>query len=376
VTEIILANGKLANGISDAASLATLCYQCGVCTAICPLALAGRALPVRKLVRSAQIGVGADTDEVWLCTTCKRCEFACPRSVPIVEVVNALRTLAYSDNKAPRKLLEASLGVYRNGGHWGESITSRRTWIEGLSIKDALDGVEILLYTGCIPLQDPKLRRVVQAVSTILKAAHIDFGVLKTEKCCGDTIYQTGEQIYLEQLVKENIASFSKTKASVVVTISPHCSHMFKTIYPRYGATFRGIHYTELLVELLDSGRLRFERQVRQKVTYHDPCYLSRYDGIQEQPRKLLESIKGVELVEMRNTKDNALCCGGGGGRIFQGTNGERLSNILVREAAETGAQTIATCCPYCIQNLGDSIRIRGNDIEIYDLAELIAKGV
>jgi Fe-S oxidoreductase len=148
---------------------------------------------------------------------------------------------------------------------------------------------------------------------------------------------------------------------------------MFKTVYPKYGSTFRAVHYTEFVCDLLDSEKLKLPQTVESTVTYHDPCYLSRYHGIQEPPRKILENIKGVKLLEMPNSKDNTLCCGGGGGRIFQEFEGERLSNIRVREACSTGAQTLTTSCPYCIQNFEDSVKTEGKNMQVFDVAEMIA---
>lgn len=374
---IVTLNEGLWDRLDQAVAPMTLCYQCGVCTAICPLNATGKSLSVRKLIRSAQSGIVTGSNDAWLCTTCKLCEVTCPRGVPIVDVLHALRTVAFSEHKAPPKLEEALWKVYENGNPWGESKTTRAKWTEGLNIKDALNGVDVLLYTGCASSYDSRLQNVAKAVSSILKAANIDFGVLKTqEKCCGDAVYQSGEEAYLEELVAENIANFSKTKASVVVSISPHCFNMFKTVYPKYGATFRAVHYTEYLADLLDAGKLKLTQPVKDTVTYHDPCYLSRYHGIQEQPRKLLESIKGIELLEMRNSRQNTLCCGGGGGQMFLEVEGERLSNIRVREAAETGSKTLATSCPYCIQNFEDSVKTVGNHLRVFDVAELIAKSV
>lgn len=372
MTTTVSVNEVLWDRLNQAVAPMTLCYQCGVCTAICPLSVTGHSPSVRKLVRSAQAGLMTGTNEAWLCTTCKLCEFTCPRGVPIVDVLHALRTVAFSEHKAPPKLEEVLWKVYENGNPWGEPKSARAKWAEGLNIKDAFEGVDVLLYTGCISSYDPRLQKVAKSLSNVLKSAGVDFGVLKAqEKCCGDSVYQAGEDAYLEELITENIATFSKTKASVVVSISPHCFNMFKTIYPKYGATFRAVHYTELLADLLDSGKLKPQRHLDTAVTYHDPCYLSRYHGIQEPPRKILESIKGVKLLEMPNSKENTLCCGGGGGRIFQETEGERLSNVRIREAAETGAHMLATSCPYCIQNFEDSIKTQGKSMQTFDVAEL-----
>ena len=370
----ITINEELWDRLNQAVAPMTLCYQCGVCTATCPLAATGKSPSVRKLIRSAQAGIVNGSDEAWLCTTCKLCEFTCPRGVQIVDVLHALRTIAFSDHKAPPKLEEALWKIYESGNPWGEPKAARSKWTEGLGIRDALDGVDVLLYTGCVSSYDPRLQRIAKSVASILRAAGVNFGVLKTgEKCCGDAVYQTGEDAYLEELVTENIATFSKTKASVVVSISPHCFNMFKSIYPKYGSTLRAVHYAEFVCDLLDSGKLKLPQTVESTVTYHDPCYLSRYHGIQEPPRKILENIKGVKLLEMPNSRDNTLCCGGGGGRIFQEFEGERLSNIRVREASSTGAQTLTTSCPYCIQNFEDSVKTEGKNMQVFDVAEMIA---
>jgi Fe-S oxidoreductase len=368
-------NDQLWDRLNQAVAPMSLCYQCGVCTAVCPLHATGKPPSVRKLVGSAQAGFTADSNDAWLCTTCKLCEFTCPRGVPVVDVIHALRTIAFSEHKAPTRLEEVLWKVYESGNPWGEGKAARTKWTDGLNVRDALEGVDVLLYTGCASSYDPRLQNVAKSVLSLLKAADINFGVLKTEeKCCGDAVYQTGEEGYFEELVAENIATFSKTKASVIVSISPHCFNMFKTIYPKYGATFRAVHYTELLADLVDDGKLRLTEPVEDTVTYHDPCYLSRYHGIQEQPRKILESVRGIELVEMRHSGENTFCCGGGGGRVFLEGDGQRLADIRVREAADTGAQTLATSCPYCIQNFEDSLKTTGNGLRVLDVAELMAK--
>ncbi len=374
---IVQLDDELWDRLSQAAAPLTLCYQCGTCTAICPLSKTGNFPSVRKLLRSAQAGLRSNSNGAWLCTTCGMCEVTCPRNVPIVDVLHALRTVEFSKNKAPSKLNEVLWSVYENGNPWGDAKRSRAKWTEGLGLKEALDGVEVLLYTGCISSYDPRLQKVAKAVASVLKAAKVDFGVLKTnEKCCGDAVYQSGEDAYLEELITENVGIFEKTKASIVVAISPHCLNMFKSVYPKYGATFQALHYTEFMEELLDSGRLELAKPLERAVTYHDPCYLSRYHGIEEPPRKLLESISGLKLTEMKNSKENTLCCGGGGGRIFQQAEGERLSNVRIREAAETGAQTLATSCPYCIQNFEDSEKTTRARMQIADVAELIASSI
>lgn len=374
MTATITINDQLWDRVNQAVAPMTLCYQCGVCTAICPLSATGKAPSVRRLVRSAQAGLTARSGEAWLCSTCKLCEFTCPRGVPIVDVLHSLRTIGFSERKQPPRLEEVLWRIYESGNPWGERRKTRAKWAESLGIKEALEGVDVLLYTGCASSYDPRLQGVAKAVSSILKAAGVNFGVLKTEeRCCGDAVYQTGEDAYLEELVAENIATFRKTNASTIVSISPHCFNIFKTLYPKYGATFRAVHYTQFIADLLDAGKIKLAQPFKTGVTYHDPCYLSRYHGILEEPRKLLESIKGVELLEMASSGDNTLCCGGGGARVFQEDTGERLSNFRIREASQTGAQVLATSCPYCIQNFEDSVKTEGSNLQVSDVAELIA---
>lgn len=352
------------------------CYQCGTCTATCPLLFTrNEPMRVRRMMREAQLGAFSEDMDIWLCATCKLCETRCPRGVRIVDVIKALRSFGFQKHKAPPKLEAAVWGIYEDGNPWEGRKQERAKWADGLGIKNALEGARVLLYVGCVASFDPRLQRVARAVAELLRRVDIDFGILGVnEKCCGDAVDLAGETAFLEELALENLATFKKTGAETVVALSPHCVNMFRNVYPKYGAMAPALHYTEFLTQLLDSDRLKLTGVNNGTITYHDPCYLGRYNGVYEEPRKLLEAIPGARLVEMKDTKENALCCGGGGGRMWLETGeNERLSNLRVKQAVDAGAHRLTTSCPYCIQNFEDSAKMKGyRDLRVQDVAELL----
>jgi Fe-S oxidoreductase len=353
----------------------SLCYQCGTCTAVCPA-----GVPVRSLIRGSQLGAGDSVignGRLWYCATCKLCELGCPRGVKITDTIHSLRVAAYEGKKVPQKLEGALWGVYEDANPWGGKKADRAKWAEGLAVKQGKPA-KYLLYVGCAASFDPRLQHVARSLASIMTKAGVDFSILgSAESCCGDVVYQMGEEGFLEELVKGNIQAFAKTGAEAVISISPHCFNMFRTVYPKYGGTLQALHYTEFLAGLLDGGSLGLGRlEGEQAVTYHDPCYLGRYHGLYEQPRKLIEGIPGVKLREIEDTKANALCCGGGGGRMWVEADGERPSLRRVKQAAETGASQMVTSCPYCIQNFEDSAKTAGVRMSVVDVSEVIARAL
>ncbi len=353
----------------------SLCYQCGTCTAVCPI-----GIPVRSLIRGAQLGaresVTADP-RLWNCATCRLCEVACPRGVKITDTIHALRITAYDEKKVPQKLESALWGVYEDANPWGGKKADRGGWAAGLGIKQAKPS-KYLLYVGCAASFDPRLQHVARSLASILEKAGVDFSILgEGESCCGDVVYQIGEEGFLEELVQRNIQTFAKSGAEGIIALSPHCYNMFRSVYPKYGQTPTTYHYTEFLAGLLDKGALSLGRyDGNTSVTYHDPCYLGRYHGVYEAPRKLLENIPGIRLTEMSETKTNALCCGGGGGGMWVESEGERPSLRRVKQAADTGASEIVTSCPYCIQNFEDSAKTGSVSMGVMDVSEVIARAL
>ena len=217
-----------------------------------------------------------------------------------------------------------------------------------------------------------------RSLASILGKAGVDFSILGSgESCCGDIVYQLGEEAFLEELVQGNIQSFTKSGAEAIIAVSPHCFNMFRSVYPKYGSMPTALHYTEFLAGLLDKGSLSLGRlDGGTAVTYHDPCYLGRYHGVYEEPRRLLESVPGVKLSEMDDSRANALCCGGGGGGMWVDQEGERPSMHRVKQAADTGASQMVTSCPYCIQNFEDSAKTAGISMGVVDVSEVIARSL
>jgi Fe-S oxidoreductase len=356
----------------------SLCYQCGTCTASCPM-----GVPVRRLIRSSQLGLKdftlANTD-LWNCATCKLCESTCPRGVQIMDILHALRVIGYEEKKSPKKLDEPLWGVYEDANPWGGKKGQRAKWAESLGIKDAAKSkAKYLLYVGCAASFDPRLQKISRSLAKILGEAGVDFGILgEKEDCCGDVIYHIGEEGFLEELVQRNLAEFGKTGADAVISISPHCFNMFKSVYPKYGKMVPAYHYTEFLSELIEKELLPIvSSENKLDVTYHDPCYLGRYHGIYEEPRKILESLPGAKMTEMAENKGNALCCGGGGGQMWMESIGERPSHQRVLQAVESGASVLATSCPYCVQNLEDAAKTKGlAALQVMDVAEIVANRI
>ena len=349
------------------------CYQCGTCTAVCPM-----NVPVRRIMRGAQTGMKelAIADSLWRCATCRECEVACPRDVEITGVIHSLRGLSYKERKVPPKLESALWRVYEEGTAWEGKKNDRAKWAEGLKVKIG-SPAKHLLYLDDAASFDPRLQRIARSLVKIFDATGVDFAILgDKEKSSGDEVYQIGEEGFLEELAQSNIESFKSTGAEDIITISPHSNEVFRDVYPKYGSLPPVLHYTEFLSGMLDHDQLKLRRgggSDGQTVTYHDPCYLGRYGGVYEEPRKLLESVPGVKLSEMDDNRSNALCCGGGGGGMYVESEGARPSHRRVAQAEESGASVMATACPFCVLNFEDGVKTVGSKVKIRDVAEILA---
>lgn len=330
------------------------------------------SLDVRSLMRSSQIGIDI-SDKVWNCATCKLCEESCPRRVEIVNVITGLRQLEFEERKAPSKMVGLLWDIYENGNPWGGKKSDRAKWAEGLNLKDAKEGADVLLYVGCDAAYNKNLHSSLRNLVEILRKANIDFGFLgNDERCCGEPVKNAGENAYLEDLVKNNIAQFEGTHAKTIVAFSPHCGNMFKTTYKNNGLKVEVKHYSQFLSDLIKEGKIHLNEDAKGKITIHDPCYLSRYgDGV-EDLREMFNPISGLEVKEMENFGKNSLCCGGGGNRMFVDFEGKRLSDFRMDQVKETGADTVITACPICNMNLSDSGKTKGLKINVKELSEFL----
>jgi len=316
------------------------CYQCGVCTATCPWGIVrDEIFTVRTLIRNAQIGSMEGFEELWTCTTCAQCEATCPRGVPIADVMRGLRYMLWKR-------------------------------------RNLLDGLSVLLYVGCTPSYDRRAQQISYALVNCLKNAGVAFGILgEDEPCCGESVLSLGHKPFFQELVSNATRIFHEKKVAKIVTISPHCYDVFLNHYPKSDYGFKPMHYTQYLDTLIQDGRLSIPGSMDQTITFHDPCFLGRWNQEYDAPRRVLNEIPDITLVEMERHGSEALCCGGGGGRMWMETPiGERFSDLRVIEAQATGANTIATSCPYCIACLEDSIKAENiENLQVLDIAEILA---
>jgi len=356
-----------------------LCYQCGLCDTVCPWNEV-RTFSIRKIIREATFGLTEiESEDIWRCATCGRCVEQCPRGVQQIELGVSLRRIAteYGVFPAPVKSIRTiSAGLTAQGNPFGEERKNRADWAKGLSVKTFTEGMEILYFPGCYPSYDPRMQRVARATVNILNTAGVDFGILgQKESCCGESIRKTGDEELFKRLARENIKTFIDNGVKKIVVSSPHCYHTFKNEYPEFMVNFEVIHSSQYLFELIDEGRLEITKEYRKDITYHDPCYLGRHNGIYDEPREVLKKVPGLELDEMPDSRENSLCCGGGGGRIWMETpKGERFSDLRLEQAIGVGAKVLATCCPYCITNFEDSrVNMEYEGVlEIKDITEII----
>ncbi len=359
------------------------CFQCGLCDTVCPWNRV-RPFSMRKLVRQATFGfTEIESEEMWLCTTCGRCPRYCPRDVRQIESGVALRRVATEYGVFPnsvKPLRTASGSLIGEGNPLGEGRKDRGAWVKGHLVKTFSDEMEILYFPGCYPSFDPRAKKISAATAKILNSAGVDFGILgEKESCCGESIRKTGDEELFRRLAKENIKAFIDNGVKRILVSSPHCYHTFKNEYPEFMVNFEVIHITELIVDLLKEGRLELTKPVEKKITYHDPCYLGRHNGIFDQPREVLERVPGLTLVEMPDKGLDSLCCGGGGGRVWMETpKGERFGDLRIDQALSVGAELLATACPYCITMFEDSRVTMGVDerIEIKDITEIIQEAL
>lgn len=358
-----------------------LCFQCGLCDVVCPWNKV-RKFSMRKLIREAAFGLSEiDGEDLWRCTTCGTCPEQCPRGVKQIDVSVSLRRVAAAYEVFPtsvRSARTARASLISEGNPLQGERKDRAEWANGLDLKPYAEGMEALYFVGCYFSYDPRMKKVAVATANILNKAGVEFGILgDKESCCGESIRKTGSEKVFKALAKENIKTFIDNGVKKIIVSSPHCYHTFKNEYPEFMVNFEVVHMSQYLLGLINDGRLELNGELSQKVTYHDPCYLGRHNEVYDEPRDLLKKVTGLELIEMEAFGKSSLCCGGGGGRIWMDTpQEERFSDIRLKEAKATGAQILATTCPYCITNFEESrLNLEYEDfLEVKDITEIISE--
>jgi len=369
------------------------CMQCGLCAASCPLGPV-MEFPPRKLILQACAG---SLDKVlaspslWMCVACYTCSERCPRDIELTDALwPALRDAAMQQGlQPPAELQETFQNIFKYGNTLGKSPRQRLDWAKDLDVR-VLDlsreprPVEALCLIGCYPSYYPRNQVVARAFARILTELGVTWGVLGAkEKAIGECDRMFGEEGLFETLVEENRKLFDRQQFDRLVVLDPHAFRALQNFYPRFGAWYPVQHYTQFLADRLDKLAPLMIKPVEATVTYHDNCCLGRRAGCYDQPRALLQTIPGVKLVEMARNRDNALCCGGGGGGMWLDAHivaqgGQRLSDERVRQAAATGADTLAVSCPYELARFEDAAKVTGLEgrLKVRDIIELLAESM
>lgn len=335
----------------------------------------------------ALIGGVMTEAEIWACTTCRNCEDQCPVGNEHVDkIIDLRRHLVLMEGSMPHEGQRAMMNIERQGNPWGLSRSDRADWtaeIEGIPVPTVRDnpGFEFLFFVGSMGSYDQRSRKTSKALVRLLHEAGISFAILgNEERGSGDTPRRLGNELLFQQLCLENIEMFRKYGVRKIVTACPHTFNTLKNEYPDFGlGEVEVLHHTQLLGQLVMEGRLTPRHQVRERITYHDSCYLGRYNGVYEEPRDVLRAIPGVTLIEMERSRDNGMCCGAGGGLMWmEETSGKRVNVARTEQALEVKPSLISSACPYCLTMLEDGTKLKEVDehIKAKDVAEILALSV
>ena len=354
------------------------CQQCGTCTSVCP-GTQSTAFSPRQVLRQLSLDLASEQSvdqAVWRCLTCKACEESCPRGIELIDVMHTVRRLNVDNDRLPDYLQPPLASLAGNGNPWGGQREQRTRWTGETVLPEYKPTDDYCLFTCCTTAYAPGSPEAGRALPQLLDLAGVSFGSLGIEaQCCGDPAVQMGAGQVARELEQANQALFARRGVTKLLVSSPHCLHTFTRHYPGLGDRVAVEHYTAVLDQLVTGGRLIPAQELNCTVTYHDPCYLGRHSGIYEAPRRVLQRIPGLELVEMANSRENSQCCGGGGcGAWGRRLPGQSPGSRRVEEALATRAEIIATACPYCIRILQDAIRELGAEkkIVVRDIAELL----
>ena len=393
--EITLSGKQLLDSVS--------CTECARCTTVCPASQAGKPLSPMKIITDIRqklyseklnsnsnkeplVGGLISEAELWSCTTCGACMQECPVLIEHVPTITDMRRhLVLSEGKPPEQSSESLEKTLQNGNPWGMPQHDRLKWAEDfeLDLPTLADKkkVDVLYWVGCAGSYDPRNQGIARDLVKILKNANIDFAVLgKEESCTGDSARRLGDEYLFETLANQNIETLNKYEFNTVITACPHCFQVISKEYKDFGGDYNVMHHSQYIQKLLDEEKLKISANIDDTVTYHDACYLGRYNDIYEAPRKIIESLlKDGEIVEMKDNKSESLCCGAGGGNMWHESNdGDRINVMRFEQAIETEADTVVTACSFCAIMMDDAKKVTGHEdkIETLDIAELVSKAI
>ena len=381
------------------------CVECGRCTSVCPANSTGKKLDPRLMIhhlkdammeasekpadqRRDLIGGVVSREELWDCTTCGACVEACPLHIEhIPAIVDMRRYMTMTEGEMPSELQGTLQNLEVHSNPWGISNSQRADWAKGLDVTTMAEksDVDYLFWVGCAGSFDDRYKKVSQSIASVMQNAGVSFSILGTEeKCNGDTARRSGNEYLADMQIQENIDTMKRYGVKKIVTGCPHCFNTIKNEYPDFGYKAEVIHHSELISDLVKSGKVKSTNSKKvaeevSKVTYHDSCYLGRHNDVYSAPREALSQATGGEVTEMQRTKDNGFCCGAGGARMWmEETVGERINVNRAGEAIGTGAKTIATACPFCMTMMNDGVKAHGkeDDVAVKDIAEIVASSI
>jgi len=383
------------------------CTECGRCQDACPATCTGKPLNPRQIVHAIKTnllengpalregkkgslpligeeGEGTNTEEaIWSCTTCGACLEACPVLIEqMPKIIKMRRHLVESEARFPEELLNLFENMEQRSNPWGIAPGERSKWVSTMPVRPFVAGeTEYLFYVGCAGSFDSRAKQVTVAVATVLNAAGVSWGILgKDEKCCGDSLRRLGNEFVFDKMARENVELFRERGVAKVITLCPHCLTTLKNDYRQYGLELEVMHHSELIARLLAEGRLKLNGADLGlgKITYHDPCYLGRHNGIFDAPRGVIETATGSAPQEMAKNRENSFCCGAGGGRMWmEEFIGDRVNHARVEQALAEKPDTICVACPYCMTMMEDGLKDKGaGQVRVRDVAEVVAEGL
>ena len=366
------------------------CTECGRCQDVCPAYATGKALSPKLLIMAMRdhLVSGATTaivpnavtdDIVWDCVTCGACVRECPVGIEHIDhVIDLRRNLVMVESRFPEEAGTMLRDVDRTSNPWGKPQADRLQWAEGLGVRVLQPGErppEVLFWVGCAPAFDERARRAAISTAKLLQMAGVDFAILgQREGCTGDPARRMGDEYTFQRLAGENVATLNGAGVKTIVTTCPHCFNTLGNEYSDFGGTYEVVHHTQFLADLVHQGKLSPMPSER-AITYHDSCYLARHNDVREAPRELVSAVG--QAVEMPRNRERTFCCGAGGARMWmEEKRGRPINQERVREAVETGAETLAVACPFCTVMLDDGVRETGSKMQVFDLATLLAEAV